>query len=298
MFRSLLFVPGDSEKKIARATATGADVVILDLEDAVAPSRKTEARDLVRAVLQSSVGQRRSALYVRVNPLSTALCLDDLAGVMEGAPDGIVLPKAASAADVAQLSGHVDALEARHGLAPGRTRIIPVATEVPEAIFSLGGYRDAGPRLAALTWGAEDLAAAVGALDNKGPDGRWSAPFELARSLCLFGASAAGVPALDTLHADFRDSAGLADSCRRARRDGFAGKIAIHPDQVPVINAAFTPSEDEIAHARRVVALFDANPGAGTLSLDGRMLDMPHLVQARKTLALADRAWTPTRDSP
>jgi citrate lyase subunit beta/citryl-CoA lyase len=289
MFRSLLFVPGDSEKKIAKAVTIGADVVILDLEDAVAPSRKEAARGIVREALNTSVAQRSCTLFVRVNPLGSSLCLEDLGSVMAGRPDGIVLPKAVSADDTLRLSKHLDDLETDNGIESGTTRIVPVATEVPQALFTLGTYRVAGPRLAALTWGAEDLAAAVGALDNKDPDGRWSAPFELARSLCLFGASAAGVPAIDTLHADFRDSAGLAESSRRARRDGFAGKLAIHPDQVAVINAAFTPTAEEVERARRIVELFEANPGAGALSLDGRMLDLPHLVQARKTIELAEQ---------
>ena len=289
MYRSLLFVPGDSEKKIAKATTVGADAVILDLEDAVAESRKAAARGIVREALLANVTGRGCALLVRVNPLGSPLCLDDLETVMAGKPEGIVLPKAVSVDDTVRLSRHLDDLELAHGIEAGATRIIPVATEVPEALFMLGTYRGAGPRLAALTWGAEDLAAAVGALDNQDPDGRWSAPFELARSLCLFAASAAGVPAIDTLHADFRDSAGLAESSRRARRDGFAGKLAIHPDQVAIINAAFTPTEQEVERARRIVALFESNPGAGALSLDGRMLDRPHLVQARKTIALAER---------
>ncbi|MFO1394485.1 MAG: CoA ester lyase [Steroidobacteraceae bacterium] len=289
MYRSLLFVPGDSEKKIAKAMTVGADVVILDLEDAVADSRKAAARGIVREALRAGVARSDCSLFVRINPLGSPLCHEDLAAVMAGRPDGIVLPKAASADDTVRLSNRLDVLEAENGIGAGATRIIPVATEVPEALFTLGSYRDAGPRLAALTWGAEDLAAAVGALDNKDPDGRWSAPFELARSLCLFAASAAGVPAIDTLYADFRDSTGLAASSRRARRDGFAGKLAIHPDQVSVINSAFTPTAEEVARARRIVELFEANPGAGALSLDGRMLDMPHLVQARKTVALAER---------
>jgi citrate lyase subunit beta / citryl-CoA lyase len=293
MHRSLLFVPGDSEKKIAKAMTVGADAVILDLEDAVAPSRKGVARGIVGEALSASAARRSCTLFVRVNPLGSPLCLEDLATVMAGRPDGIVLPKAVSVDDTDRLSRHLDDLEAAHGIVSGTTRIIPVATEVPEALFMLGTYRGAGPRLAALTWGAEDLTAAVGALDNKDPDGRWSAPFELARSLCLFAASAAGVPAIDTLHGDFRDAAGLAESSRRARRDGFAGKLAIHPDQVAVINSAFTPTAEELTRARRIVELFAANPGAGALSLDGRMLDMPHLVQARKTIALAERLPSP-----
>lgn len=287
MYRSLLFVPGDSARKLAKSETVAPDVVILDLEDAVAAENRPAARALVRDYLAASAGKRRAALFVRINPLSTPDALADLAAVMPGRPDGIVQPKAGSPDEARQLGFYLDAFEAEHGIASGATRILPVATEVPEALFALGGYDKVGPRLCALTWGAEDLSAAIGAMGNKDDDGGWSQPFALARSLCLFAAAAAKVAALDTLHADFRDPDGLAAACRRARRDGFSGKIAIHPDQVAVINRAFTPSAEEVEHARRVVALFEANPGAGTLGLDGQMLDMPHLVQARKTLALA-----------
>ena len=287
MFRSMLFVPGDSEKKITKSEAIAADSIILDLEDAVVPANRPAARELVRAYLTSTQGRRRSALYVRVNPLSTPDALADLAAIMPGVPDGIIQPKPGSPDEVCRLAHYLDALEAQHGTPSGHTRIIPVATEVPEAMFALGGYAKVGPRLAGMTWGAEDLAAAVGAIDNKDQSGGWSQPFALARSLCLFAAASAKVAALDTLHGDYRDDAGLDASCRRARRDGFSGKIAIHPDQVAIINRAFTPSAEEVAHARRVIALFEDNPGIGTIGLEGRMLDMPHLVQARKVVALA-----------
>lgn len=286
MYRSLLFVPGDSEKKIAKSEGIDPDVVILDLEDAVAPSNKPAARELVREYLLSSKGKRRARLFVRINPLATPEALEDLAAVMPGGPEGIVQPKAGSADEVIALGRYLEAFEVQHGLERGATRILPVATEVPQAMFALGGYDRVGPRLAGVTWGAEDLSAAIGALGNKDDNGDWSQPFALARSLCLFAAAAAGVAAIDTLHADFKDEAGLLRSVRRARRDGFSGKIAIHPDQVGAINAAFSPTKEEVAHAERIIAAFDANPGAGTLSLDGRMIDMPHLVQARKTLAL------------
>lgn len=287
MYRSWLFVPGDSEKKIAKSEQVTPDVVILDLEDAVAPPNKPAARALVREYLLSNRGKRKSKLFVRVNPLTTPEALGDLAGVMAGAPDGIIQPKPGSPEEVIRLGHYLDAFEVQNGLERGSTLILPVATEVPQAMFALGGYDKVGPRLAGVTWGAEDLSAAIGAIGNKDDDGEWSAPFMLARSLCLFSASAAGVAAIDTLYADFKDDDGLIRSCRRARRDGFSGKIAIHPGQVAGINAAFSPSEEEVAHARRVIALFDANPGVGTLSLDGHMVDMPHLVQARKTVALA-----------
>jgi citrate lyase subunit beta / citryl-CoA lyase len=287
MYRSMLFVPGDSEKKIVKSESFAPDAVILDLEDSVAAANKPTARAIVSDYLTSA--KRRCALYVRINPLDTADALADLAAVMAASPDGIMLPKAGAPQDCVQLSHYLDAFEAQHGTARGYTRIVPVATEVPEAVFALGNYSIVGPRLAGITWGAEDLAAAIGALDNRDDAGEWSQPFELTRSLCLFGASAAKVAAIDTLHADYKDDVGLAASSRRARRDGFAGRLAIHPAQVAIINEAFTPSEAEVAHAREVVALFATNPDSGTIGLNGKMLDRPHLVQAQKTLALAAR---------
>lgn len=282
--RSLLFVPGDSEAKIAKSGGVAADVLIFDLEDSVAATRRPEARKLVLAHLEANRAGRTSLFYVRINPLDTPDALADLEAIMPGVPDGIVLPKPHGVKDVAALGTTLDRLEATLGLAPGSTRIIPVATETPAAIFTLGGYAHAGPRLAGITWGAEDLSAAVGAIGYK-EEGNWTAPYQLARSLCLFAASAAEVAAIDTLHADFRDEAGLADAARKARRDGFAGMLAIHPAQVPIINAAFTPTSEEIAHAEAVVGVFAANPEAGVASLDGKMLDRPHLVQAQKILA-------------
>lgn len=282
--RSLLFVPGDSEAKIAKSGGVGADVLIFDLEDSVAAARRPEARRLVLDHLEAHSGSRASLFYVRINPLDTPDALADLEAIMPGRPDGIVLPKARGAEDIAELSLVLDQLEAALGLAPDSTRIIPVATETPAALFTLGSYILAGPRLAGMTWGAEDLSAAVGATGYK-ENGQWTAPYQLARSLCLFAASAAEVAPIDTLHADFRDESGLAEAAQRARRDGFTGMLAIHPAQVPIINAAFTPTPEEIAHAEAVVAVFEANPDAGVASLNGKMLDRPHLVQARKILA-------------
>lgn len=283
----MLFVPGDSEKKIAKSETFAPDAVILDLEDSVATANKAFARQIVTNYLTHA--NRRCALYVRINPLDTVDALADLTAIMEARPDGIMLPKARSPQDCVQLSHYLDAFEAQHGTALGHTRIVPVATEVAEAVFALGNYASVGARLAGITWGAEDLAAAIGATDNRDERGEWNQPFELTRSLCLFGASAAKVAAIDTLHADYKDEAGLAASSRRARRDGFAGRLAIHPAQVAIINEAFTPSEAEVTHAHQVVALFAANPGAGTLGLNGKMLDMPHLIQAQKILTLAKR---------
>lgn len=289
MYRSLLFVPGDSDKKIAKSENIPADLIIFDLEDAVAAEARPDARLRVQKYLKSTKGARKSALFVRINPLSTEDAKPDLAAVIAGAPDGIVLPKAHAPHDVEELGGLLEAAEREYGLEKGVTKILPVATETPQALFSLGEYTNVADRLAGLTWGAEDLGAAIGAMSKRGDTSEWSDPFSLARSLCLFAASAAGVPAIDTLFADFRDSEGLRSSADRARRDGFTGKLAIHPAQVETINAAFTPAESEIAEANEIVELFAANPGAGALSHKGRMVDMPHLVQARKILALAEK---------
>ncbi len=290
MLRSLLFVPGDSEKKLAKAEGISADALILDLEDSVAPENKVIARGLVCEFLAAHASDRTWQIWVRINPIDQAEAGADLGAVIRGRPDGIVQPKTRSPNDVVLLGQRIGNYEMEHDFPIGSTRLLPVATETPEALFAMGDYVRCDKRLAGLTWGAEDLSVAVGALDNKDPDGNWTQPYQLARSLCLFAAHAAGVEAIDTLYANFRDSEGLRRSCDEARRDGFGGKLAIHPDQVDVINEAFTPGADEIARARRIVALFDANPGAGTLALDGTMLDIPHLKQARRILAMAAAA--------
>lgn len=284
--RSMLFVPGDSERKLARGASFPADALILDLEDSVAPERTSVARGMVRAYLDAQPDRARQQLWVRINPLGTPAALLDLAAVVGGAPDGILLPKPDSAADVVRLGHYLSALEAREGLAPGGIGIIPIATETAAALFTLGSYAGCSARLRGMTWGAEDLAAALGAAGNKGPAGAWDAPFELARSLCLAGAVAAGVQPLDTLHADFRDLTGLAEVSRQSRQAGFTGRLAIHPDQVEPINAAFSPDAAEVAHAERVIAAFAASPGTGVVALDGMMLDMPHLKQARRVLTM------------
>ncbi len=275
--RSLLFVPGDRPDRREKALAAGADALILDLEDSVAHSAKPEARRDVASFLNAHSG---TSLWVRINPLDGHDSDRDLAAILPSHPDGIVLPKAEGGASVAELARRLT----DHGNAT--TLILPIATETPAAIFQLGSYAGA-KRLAGLTWGAEDLPAAVGAATSREPDGRYTPPYELVRSLCLFGAAAAGVAPIETVYPAFRDLEGLAAYASRARRDGFTGMMAIHPDQVPVINAAFTPTEAELAHARAIVAAFEANPGAGALSLDGRMIDRPHLVQAQRTLAAA-----------
>lgn len=286
--RSLLFVPADSDRKMAKGADSGADALILDLEDAVAPSRTHIARDMALAYLRSRPERGRQQLWVRINPLDTEAALLDLA-VAGGAPDGIVLPKVRSAADVVRLSHYLDALEIREGVAPGSIRIMPVATETPQSLFTLGSYEGCTPRLAGITWGAEDIAAAVGASTNRRPDGDYDTVYQLACALCLASACAASVQPIDTIWADFKDEAGLRGDAQRARQRGFTGKIAIHPAQVAPINAAFTPGADELAHAQRVVDIFNGNPGLGTVALDGKMLDMPHLKQAQRILQLAQR---------
>lgn len=290
VMRSLLFVPGDSEKKLSKAAEIEADVLILDLEDSVVPERKAAARALVREYLASRPENRRQQLWVRINPLDHAEAGADLGAVMPARPDGIVLPKTRSPEDIDVLGQRIGHYEAEYEFPVGSTRVLPVATETPQSLFSLGEYARCGKRLAGITWGAEDLAAAVGATANREADGRWTSPYQLVRSLALFAAHAAGVEAIDTLWANFRDPQGLETSCTEARRDGFSGKLAIHPDQVEVINRCFTPGADEIERAKRIVQLFEANPDAGTLALDGNMLDLPHLRQARRILALAAAA--------
>jgi citrate lyase subunit beta/citryl-CoA lyase len=282
--RSLLFVPGDSERKFERAGDCGADALILDLEDSVAPPRKGAARALVASLIDDKP-KRAWSCFVRVNALDTGLTLDDLAAVVKPGLDAVLIPKANGAADLASIAARLDALEAQAGMAQGAVQLAPVATETPKAMFALGSYAPPHPRLIALTWGAEDLSAALGATDNKEPDGAWTFPYQLARAQCLFAASAAEVAAIDTVFTDFRDSRGLEQDCRRSRRDGFVGRLAIHPDQVAIINRAYAPSEAEIEHARKIVAAFEADPGAGTLGVDGKMVDIPHLKAARKTLA-------------
>lgn len=276
-FRSLLFVPGDRPDRMAKAATSGADALILDLEDAVTLSAKGAARDAVAQFLR---GPRECILFVRVNPLDSGMIADDLAAVLPARPDGIVLPKAEGAASLAALDA----------LLTDETMILPIATETPAAIFGLGSYGGVTQRLCGLTWGAEDLPAAIGAASSREADGRYTPPYEMARALTLFGAHAAGVPAIETVYPDFRDPDGLAAYAARGRRDGFAGMMAIHPAQVPIINAAFAPSEAEIAHARSIIALFEANPGAGALSLDGKMVDAPHLKAALHVLALDNEA--------
>ena len=286
--RSMLFIPADSERKLSKGEDSGADALILDLEDAVAPSRTQVAREMAVAYLRSRANRERQQIWVRINPLDTPAALLDLV-VVAGAPDGIVLPKVRSAADIVKLSNYLDALEVREGVAQGAIRIMPVATETPQSLFTLGSYEGCSARLAGLTWGAEDIAAALGASTNRRPDGEYDSVYQLARALCLAGAAAAGVQPMDTIWGDFGDHAGLVRDAKAARQRGFTGKLAIHPNQVAAINAAFTPSDEELAWSRRVVELFENNPGLGTVGLEGKMLDMPHLKQAQRILTLAQR---------
>ncbi len=274
--RSLLFVPGDRPDRMAKALGLGADALILDLEDAVAPDAKPAARQAVAAFL----GQPRDhgvQLFVRINPVDGPLAAEDLAAILPARPDGIVLPKA-------------EGLVSLHALAARGVEhipILPIVTETPTALFRLGEYAGSSLPLAGLTWGAEDLPAAIGATTAREADGSYTAPYQLARSLTLFAAHAAGTDAIETVYPDFRDLDGLAAYAARGQRDGFTGMMAIHPAQLPVINAAFTPSEQDIARAQAIVDLFAANPGAGALQLDGKMVDAPHLKAAQALLARA-----------
>lgn len=283
--RSLLFAPGDSARKLAKALAGEADLIIADLEDAVADAHKDAARGEVALLLAAA--DRPREIWVRINPLQTPHALQDLAAIVGGRPDGIMLPKA-TPDDALRLHHYLTALEAASGETIGSTRLIVVATETPAAMFRLGDYAGL-PRLAALTWGAEDIATAMGAADNRDESGEYTFPYQLARSLCLAGAAAAGVAAIETIHGDFRDPQGLERVASAAQRAGFSGMMAIHPDQVATINRLFSPGEAALAWARRVVDLFAANPGAGTLGLDGEMLDMPHLKRAQALIEAASR---------
>ena len=285
--RSLLFVPGDSERKFSRGAACGADVLILDLEDSVAPENKARARDHVASLIDAKAS-RDWAFFVRVNALDTGLIDDDLDAVVRPGLDGLLIPKANSAADIERIGLHVDGREAAAGIAEGAVKLAVVATETPQAMFNLGSYAPAHRRLLALTWGAEDLGAAIGVTANKDESGAWTFPFQMARAQALFAAAAAEVAPLDTVYTDFKDLAGLERDCRASRRDGFVGRLAIHPDQVETINRCYAPSAEEVALARRIVEAFAANPGAGALGLDGKMIDIPHLKAARKILAAAD----------
>jgi citrate lyase subunit beta / citryl-CoA lyase len=288
LMRSLLFVPADGGSKLDKALASGADAVIVDLEDSIAPERKSAARvsgaDFLKSVATAA---NRPRLMVRVNGLQTGLIDADLDAVVPARPDAIMLPKADGGASVIHADAKLAVREAIAGLSPGSIRIVAIATETASAMFLAGSYRDASPRLSGLTWGAEDLSAELGAEANRDAGGRFLDPYRLARTLCLIGATAAEVPAFDTVTVDFRNTAALRREAEEARRDGFRGKMAIHPAQVPILNEVFTPSADALARARAIIAAFDANPGKGTVAVEGVMHDRPHLARARQVLAQA-----------
>jgi citrate lyase subunit beta/citryl-CoA lyase len=284
--RSFLFVPADSEKKLAKGLVSAADALILDLEDSVVADRKPLARDIARAFLDRQVADSaRPYLIVRFNARDSGLTEADLDAIMPARPDAIMLPKAEGGVDVDYLDRQLALRERVHQTTAGHTRILVVATETAKAIFQLGSYAGGSARLSGLTWGAEDLAADIGAESKHDADGRYIEPFRLARSLCLFGAVAAGVQPIDSVYPPFQDIEGLRRECEEARRDGFTGKMAIHPAQIDTINEVFTPSAAAVAEARAVIAAFAANPTAGAVSLNGRMLDMPHLKLAQRLLA-------------
>lgn len=283
--RSWLFAPGDSEKKMAKAAAGAADIAIFDLEDAVAEENKATARAMVPAFLNTQPVEARKRLWVRINPLDGPYALEDLAAVVSARPGGIMLPKAYGREDVEVLNHYLTILEVAAGIEQGSTKVIVLVTETAEGMFTTGTYAGA-PRVVAMTWGAEDLADAIGASENRNPDGSYSFTYELARSMCLLGAAAAQVLPIETIQGDFRDLDGLRKRAEKVRRDGYRGMLAIHPAQVDVINEAFTPSEEEFTAAQEIVDLFAANPGVGTIGYKGAMLDRPHLARAKALLAL------------
>jgi len=284
--RSLLFVPGDSESKLDKALNSGADALIVDLEDSVASSRKAEARATAQTYLsKASRIAERPRLLVRVNGLDTGLIDDDLDAVLPGKPDAIMLPKAQGGASIVHLDAKLTAREAIHGLREGLVRIVALATETAAALFAAGTYGASSPRLTALSWGAEDLSADLGAETNRDADGHFTAPFVWARNLCLAGAAAAEIAAIDTVFVDFRNPEGLRREAEEARRDGFVGKLAIHPNQIAIINEVFTPSATAIADAEAVIAAFATDPSAGVVGLNGVMYDRPHLERAKRLLA-------------
>jgi citrate lyase subunit beta/citryl-CoA lyase len=289
--RSYLFSPGDQPKKLEKAMTSGADAVLIDLEDSISTERKAEARQIATDFLKEvHATPNRPRLFVRVNGHQTGLIDDDVASVMAGKPDGILLPKAESGACVTLLDAKLTAREAIHGITDGATKIMVLATETAAAMFSAGTYKGSSPRLIGLTWGAEDLSAEIGAEANRDKDGHFLDPYRLARSICLTAAANAGVQAVDTVYVDYKNEAGFRRETEAGRRDGFTGRMAIHPAQVPIINEVFTPTEAAIAHARRVIAAFAAAGGAGTVGLDGLMYDRPHLVRAQQVMARAKAA--------
>lgn len=289
----MLFVPGDRPDRFAKAEASGADAVILDLEDAVTPEQRPAARAAIAAHLAARPQATRSVpLWVRINPIQTADALADLVAVVPGRPDGLILPKARHGDDVRRLDHWLEALEAQHGVVAGGIRVVPMVTETAGALLSMASFTPPPSRASAFTWGAEDLATELGALGNRDAAGEYEMPYALAATLTLYAASAAGLPALDTVDTEIRDVAAVERRARASRRSGFVGKLAIHPAQVAALNAAFTPTAEEIAHAVKVRDAFAAAPTAGALRVDGKLIDRPHLLQAERMLAAAARAAT------
>jgi citrate lyase subunit beta/citryl-CoA lyase len=286
--RSFLFIPGDSPKKLDKGLGSGADALLLDLEDSISPQNKAAARATALAFLkEAATTKARPRLYVRINGLATGLADDDLDAAVAGRSDGVLLPKAEGGAAVIHCDAKLTAREAIHGLPDGALDILAIATETAAALFLAGTYAGASRRLKGITWGAEDLSAELGAEANRDRDGHFLAPYQLARTLCLAGAAAAQVQAIDTVYVDFRNDSGLRRECEEARRDGFTGKMAIHPAQVAAINDAFTPTAEAVKRAQAVIAAFAASPGAGTVGIGGVMYDRPHLERARQLLARA-----------
>jgi citrate lyase subunit beta/citryl-CoA lyase len=288
--RSLLFVPGDSEKKLENAFGAGADVVIVDLEDSVAPQNKVLARDTAAHFITEHRHRTKSAIYIRINDLSTGLTDDDLAALVPVKPDGIMLPKSNSAQDVQHLSAKLRLHEAENGVPDGGIKILPIVTETAAGVLAAATYAKASERLVGITWGAEDLSAAIGARTVRDEDGRYTDVFRFARTMTILAAGAAGVAAIDTVFPDFRDIAGFEAECAEAERDGFTGKMAIHPAQVPVINAAFTPSAEAVKHSLAIVQAFEAAGNPGVVGIEGKMYDRPHLKLAERLLARARAA--------
>ncbi len=288
--RSLLFVPGDSERKLEKAISSQSDVLIADLEDSVSLDSKAEGRRIAAVFLQSARSRTNAQLYVRVNDLATGLTEDDLAVVMKARPDGIMLPKAEGGNDVARLAAALRVHEAENGIEDGRTRILPIITETALGVLNAASYRNCSPRLSGLTWGAEDLSAHIGALSARREDGSYTPLFQLARNMTLLAAAAAGVPAIDTVFPNFSDTEAFTRDCQLAARDGFVAKMAIHPAQVEPINTVFTPSDEEVEKARAVVEAFSAAGNAGVVNIGGRMYDRPHLALAERVLARAAEA--------
>ena len=286
--RSYLFVPADSAKKLDKAMTSGADAIIVDLEDSVALDGKARARDSAAAFLKEAIAApSRPTILVRVNGLRTGLIDADLDVIAPGKPDAIMLPKAEGGASVVHAAAKLAVREALNNLPDGHIKIVAIATETAASLFLAGSFAGASGRLSALTWGAEDLSAELGGQANRDAQGRFLDPYRLARVLCLAGAAAADVSALDTVYVDFRNSDGLRRECEEACRDGFVGKMAIHPAQVPIINEVFTPSAEARAHAQAIIDAFAANPSAGVVGIGGIMYDRPHLTRAQRLLARA-----------